>query len=358
MFNRYRDYVSLWSMDALPMKRRNYWHYILIAASTTLNAILLYNLFFGSRRLEPLENYQKLNIQPLLDAASVNHVISSEHAVVTAMYTDTYATAIATLGHSLNKVNTTARRILLYLPDKVSARALCIASSTGFDPLPISRIDPPHGGKGIYKRFIDQYSKLNLWTLDQHDVKSAVYLDADTLVLQNFDELFSLPYSFAAVPDIFVDSRGFTLGFNAGVLVMRPSTEVFIDMCAKLSEADFPLHNAEQAFLNQYFAADTVRLPYVYNANLAIKQRSPKVWEDVWAKARIVHYTTVKPFIDDAHPESEVNFHHLRKLLSSKLGQQRGLFDQELEAWAEAWRDTRRLYGDLFATCARGGAGR
>jgi hypothetical protein len=55
--------------------------------------------------------------------------------------------------------------------------------------------------------------KLRLWTLDQIGIKSAVYLDGDTLVKRNFDELPALPFEFAASPDVYLD---------AGVSLSRP----------------------------------------------------------------------------------------------------------------------------------------
>ena len=220
-----------------------------------------------------------------------------ELAVVTTLYTDSYASAVATLGHSLQKVNTTARLIMLYLPSKISPASLCLATSSGFIPHPIERIAPPGGGKGVNPQFIDQFTKLNLWTLDSIGVKSAVYLDADTLVKRNFDELFALPFRFAAAPDVWGDWRGFTLEFNAGVMFVRPDSAVFRHMLEVLPTARFPLGFAEQAYLNQYFAADAVRLPVVYNGNLAAKVRYPAMWAAMESEMRVVHYTLTKPFL-------------------------------------------------------------
>ncbi|EMD32925.1 glycosyltransferase family 8 protein [Gelatoporia subvermispora B] len=368
MFNRYRDYVPLWTHDTPAKRPRNLWYWAIVISSVALNTVLLCNLFRASGQQvcpqtepcrdqscpepvsdTPLDNYQRLDVQPLVDGDSVNHLLTSENAVVTTLYTDAYALAVVTLGHSLNQVNSTARRIVLYLPEQVSPRALCIATSSGFDALPVARIDPP---EGVNERFLDQYTKLRLWTLDQHGIKSVVYLDADTLVLGNFDELFSLPYTFAAVPDIFLDHRGFILSFNAGVLFLRPSTSVFEDMLTKVGTAEYPRHMAEQAFLNLYYAANAVRLPYVYNANLAIKSKKVIVWEDIWTQTRIVHYTLVKPFLDDADWSLAVEIERMDDVVNSKIGNQwGGLFDPELEAWARAWRDTRRTYEDAWATC-------
>ncbi|KAI0919069.1 hypothetical protein AcV5_002082 [Taiwanofungus camphoratus] len=355
-FNRYKDYTPLWSDASQPKtSRRNaFIASVILTTSVIVNIVLLIKIHKSPPA--PLDNYQHLNSQPIVNEAafgSLSRPNPHDNAVVTSLYTDAYATAIATLGHSLNRVNSTAGRILFYLPEKVSPRALCIATATGFVPHAVSRIPPPRNGKGVTARFMDQYSKLNLWTLDDMGVKSLVYLDADTLVLRNFDELFTLPFNFAAVPDVFLDR--FALVFNAGVLYLRPSTEVYNDMLSKIATASYPMGDAEQSFLNYYYGAEAVRLPYAYNANLAIKYRSAELWESLKREARIVHYTLVKPFLAEADNSGKtvVEMRRIEENVQKKLGAFGGMFDQELMDWVDAWKDTRRTYAETFTDCSR-----
>ena len=212
---------------------------------------------------------------------------------MTTVYNDLFTIPAATLGHSIQKAGTSARRILLYVPGRLSARALCILRAAGWELQEVELILPPHDGAGIGGRFVDQYTKLRLWSLV--DVQRVVYLDADTLVRRNFDELFELPFPFAAVPDVY-GSSGFKLQFNAGVLALHPSNDTFESLYARIADARYNPHEAEQSFLNVYFGADAVRLPYVYNANLAIRERSPALWRAMRDELRVVHYTVPKPF--------------------------------------------------------------
>ncbi|OCH90579.1 nucleotide-diphospho-sugar transferase [Obba rivulosa] len=301
-----------------------------------------------------LDNYQPLNNQPIVDVpflATTPHLDPKENVIVTSLYTDAFATAVATLGHTLNKANSSAGRLLLYLPDKISSRALCIATASGFVPHQVPRIPPPH--KGVHRHFLDQYSKLNLWGLDAIGVKSVVYVDADTLVRRNFDELFSVPFSFGAVPDVYIDDPGFILGFNAGVLFLRPSTQVFDRMIAQIGTANYRTEDAEQSFLNHFYGPQAVRLPYAYNANLAIKRRKPELWEDLKKEARIVHYTLVKPFLQGDY--AEVPIEKLEKNIAKKSNVWSGLFREEVEEWGEAWRETYQQYGAAIDECQRRG---
>ena len=93
-----------------------------------------------------------------------------------------------------------------------------------------------------------------------------------------------------------MDDPGFTAGFNVGILFFRHSTEIFGDIVSKLETTDFGLKDAEQSFLNHYFGDQSVRLPYAYGGNVAIKERSPEMWKAMQSDMRIVHYTLVKPF--------------------------------------------------------------
>lgn len=276
---------------------------------------------------------------------------SGKHAVVSTLYSDSYAIAVAVLGHSARSANVSARLLLPYLEDRISPSALCIVRAAGWDPHVVPSIPPPHNGKEIYYRFVDQYTKLNIWSFDKLDVEQLVYLDADTLVRRNFDELFDSPFNFAAVPDVYGDRRGFAITFNAGVLALRPSTAVFQDMKEKIETAVYPLGEAEQAFLNLYFGSKGVRLPYAYNANLAIKRRSPALWDGLKDEMRIVHYTLVKPFVYEPDSSSLTTLGELDEAMRMAEGRDDGFFADEIRWWKEAYEHMMQDRGEAINNC-------
>ena len=167
-----------------------------------------------------------------------------------------------------------------------------------------------------------------------------MYIDADTLVVKNFDELFDLPFVFAAAPDVYLDGRGFTVGFNAGVMAIKPSSEVFEDMLSKVEHAKFNRAWAEQSYLNLYYGSQAVKLPYVYNGNLAIKTRSRSSWAAMQDQMRIIHYTLAKPF--DGRPQcgnrgceggDVFDISKQRKHLEGVKASWDGSFREEIERW-------------------------
>ena len=90
-----------------------------------------------------------------------------------------------------------------------------------------------------------------------------------------------------------------------------------------------------------------MRLPYAYNANLAIKARSPGMWEGITRDIRVIHYTMVKPFTRDNKNYALVPMGELaanaRRRGKSEF---EGIFAEEMETWAQAWKETYAMYGE------------
>ncbi|KAG6816862.1 hypothetical protein H0H87_002348 [Tephrocybe sp. NHM501043] len=354
-FLRPHAYSPLPPTSSTTARRRPRWLGVAICA-TALTILLVWaarHFLFGAPPYSPLLNYQHLDPPPLVPTTTSQ----STRAVVSTLYSDSYAIGAAVLAYSLRLANTTADHLLLaYIPGRISEEALCIVRAAGWTPTPVAFIPPPHGGRGIYYRFFDQYTKLNIWGLP---ASIAVYLDADTLVRRNFDELFDMPWTFGAVPDVYNDKRGFTVGFNAGVMVFRPDENVLRVMKSKLEEAQYPPEQAEQAFLNLFFAGSAVRLPYAYNANLAIKRASPALWAAMEEEMRVVHYTLVKPFVDERDRSGKLlrDNERLMHILGEAERAEGGLFKDEVWWWRETYEAMRiSEVGDKVDSCRKAAA--
>ncbi|KAF5345354.1 hypothetical protein D9758_008444 [Tetrapyrgos nigripes] len=272
-------------------------------------------------------------------------------AVFTTLYTNAYALGAATLGHSILRANVNASLVLLYLDDRVSSQALCITEAAGWENHAVSLISPPHGGEGIFYRFVDQYTKLRVWSVGEVlGFDSAVYLDADTLVRRNFDELFGMPWEFGATTDVYLDDRKFAITFNAGVLAFRPSMRTFDDMVGKLEKTDYPLGEAEQGFLNVYYRKDMVRLPYTYNANLATKYADEGMWNELKETMKVVHYTLVKPFWNtDIANDNLTTPEQVRGINGAEGANQ--WWREEMGWWREVFEDLMNEKGAAIQAC-------
>ena len=93
-------------------------------------------------------------------------ISSGQRAVVSSdlMYTDSYIFPLAVLDHFLKQHRINARKILIYLPHRISQRTLYFVKAAGWGFRPVPFIPPPRGGKGVHRTLVDQYNKLNIWT--------------------------------------------------------------------------------------------------------------------------------------------------------------------------------------------------
>eukprot|EP00404_Azadinium_spinosum_P024966 CAMPEP_0180609668 /NCGR_PEP_ID=MMETSP1037_2-20121125/28873_1 /TAXON_ID=632150 /ORGANISM="Azadinium spinosum, Strain 3D9" /LENGTH=319 /DNA_ID=CAMNT_0022629063 /DNA_START=39 /DNA_END=996 /DNA_ORIENTATION=- len=166
----------------------------------------------------------------------------------------------------------------------------------------IPSIANPDTGAG---RYSTTYSKLVIWSLPSERV---VWLDADTVVQQNIDDLFRRPaVPFAAGPDC-----GWAClrdSFNSGVMVVEPSHVVFTRMMSQLGALQ-SRDKGDQGFLNAFFNKWTLdtnaQLDIEYNV---LKRLEPKPeFQATFRHAKVIHNVGMKPWVhsedDKIYPKS------------------------------------------------------
>ncbi|KAM9332091.1 glycogenin-1b isoform 4-T4 [Pholidichthys leucotaenia] len=137
------------------------------------------------------------------------------------------------------------------------------------------------------------FTKLHCWTLTHYS--KCVFMDADTMVLSNIDELFDRE-ELSAAPD-----PGWPDCFNSGVFVFCPSMETYdklLQYCTEHGSFD----GGDQGVLNGFFCnwatADISKhLPFIYNlSSIAIYTYLP-AFKHYGANAKVVHFLgTTKPW--------------------------------------------------------------
>ncbi|MFT3765000.1 MAG: glycosyltransferase family 8 protein [Minicystis sp.] len=206
-----------------------------------------------------------------------------------------YLPGVEALGSSLAASGTTAPRVLMVTPevrpitrDRLAAQGWTIRE---VDPIE----NPNPATQQMLPRFGAAYTKLRAWELDEYD--KLVFLDADTIVVKNVDDLFERP-ALAAAPDFFLPDR-----FSSGVMVIEPSRALFQGMVAALADLR-SYDGGDQGFLNLFFAdwyamPAAHRLPVGYNMAHFIYQfmrAHPATWEKLQHEVKIIHYLVQKPW--------------------------------------------------------------
>jgi len=103
-------------------------------------------------------------------------------------------------------------------------------------------------GKPMPSWFGSAYTKLHIWTLVEY--AQVFYIDADCMVVGSLDHMFRAyaAYDFAACPDVFPPDH-----FNAGVLLIRPSMQVFFSLLRRSKMEHASYDGGDTGFLNSIF---------------------------------------------------------------------------------------------------------
>ena len=159
------------------------------------------------------------------------------------------------------------------------------------------------------------YTKLHIFNLDVYD--QILYIDSDCLVKRDLRHLFRIDSKdrkglLAAASDIFPPDK-----FNAGVLLIRPSSEIFDDIMSKTKELT-TYDGGDTGFLNAYYTnwytemPPQSRLGFGYNAQRFMYNctytKQPKYWEvGIGSDLAIVHYSSSpKPWQSQSREKDEI----------------------------------------------------
>merc|ERR1712227_839892 len=168
-----------------------------------------------------------------------------------------------TLAQSLKRVQTT-KNVVVMITQEVSENMKKVLEEV-FDKVFV--VDPLDSGDLANLTLLDRtelgitFTKLHCWTLI--DYTKCVFLDADTLMIQNSDELFDRD-EFSAAPD-----AGWPDCFDSGVFVFVPSLDTYQRILTFATEQG-SFDGGDQGLLNMYYhnwaSADIEKhLPFTYN---------------------------------------------------------------------------------------------
>ncbi|XP_044257588.1 proline-rich extensin-like protein EPR1 isoform X2 [Tribolium madens] len=224
-------------------------------------------------------------------------------AWVTLATNDSYSLGALVLAHSLKQVGTKHRLAVLVTPGVTNSMRAKLA--TVFDLVQEVNIldSKDESNLRLLKRpeLGVTFTKLHCWRLTQFD--KCVFLDADTLVLQNCDELFERE-ELSAAPDV-----GWPDCFNSGVFVYRPSNETY-DKLVQFAVEKGSFDGGDQGLLNLYFSDWATKdiskhLPFIYNLCSTACYSYLPAFKQFGADAKIIHFIgSSKPWLQYFNTET------------------------------------------------------
>uniref|UniRef100_A0A1I7TF78 glycogenin glucosyltransferase n=1 Tax=Caenorhabditis tropicalis TaxID=1561998 RepID=A0A1I7TF78_9PELO len=209
-------------------------------------------------------------------------------AWITLATNDSYAQGALTLLNSLHSSGTT-RKIHCLITTEVSP-AVRQELESRFDEVTVVDVFNSNDSENL--ALIGRpdlgvtFTKLHCWRLIQYS--KAVFLDADTMIIQNADELFDRP-DFSAAADI-----GWPDMFNSGVFVFSPSLVVYRALLS-LATSGRSFDGGDQGLLNEYFnnwrdLPSAHRLPFIYNMTSGEFYSYAAAYRRYGGQTKIVHF--------------------------------------------------------------------
>ncbi|CAM4487008.1 unnamed protein product [Leuciscus chuanchicus] len=240
--------------------------------------------------------------------------MAEAQAFVTLATTDAYCMGCIVVGKSLRRHGTSRKLVVMVSPNVSRVGRLTLEDV--FDEVVV--VDVLDSRDKAHLTWLGRpelgvtFTKLHCWTLTQFS--KCVFLDADTLVLCNVDELFEYE-ELSAAPD-----TGWPDCFNSGVFVFRPSLNThkqILEHAAQHGSFD----GGDQGVLNTFFSDWAVKdirkhLPFVYNLTASAVYTYLPAFQQYGRHAKIVHFLGgIKPWHHSYNPQaaSESSFRDSNK---------------------------------------------
>ncbi|XP_053614151.1 RE1-silencing transcription factor-like isoform X2 [Plodia interpunctella] len=240
----------------------------------------------------------------------------SNRAWVTLATNDSYGLGALVLAHSLRRAGSAYPSVVLITPSvtepmrdrlrAVFAEVVLVDVLDSRDATHLALLQRPELGI--------TFTKIHCWGLTQYE--KCVFLDADTLIVQNCDELFERE-ELSAAPDV-----GWPDCFNSGVFVYRPSAETF-EKLIKFAQERGSFDGGDQGLLNSFFS-DWARgdinkhLPFLYNVTSAAFYSYLPALKHYGQNLKIIHFIgAAKPWLQQFNFQSRTVDapEHLREFL-------------------------------------------
>ncbi|XP_023228298.1 glycogenin-1-like isoform X3 [Centruroides sculpturatus] len=226
--------------------------------------------------------------------------MAEDQAYVTLATDDTYGLGALVLAHSLKRF--TNRKLVVLVSPNVTPHMRSQLSSVFDEVREVNVLDSKDEARLALMARPElgvTLTKIHCWCLTHYS--KAVFLDADTLVVQNCDELFDRE-ELSAVADV-----GWPDCFNSGVFVFRPSEETFRALLNHAREHG-SFDGGDQGLLNSYFSdwrtKDISRhLSFIYNMNSNASYTYLPAYKQFGSDVKIIHFLgPVKPWMHRYHP--------------------------------------------------------
>ncbi|XP_059502796.1 glycogenin-1 isoform X1 [Stegostoma tigrinum] len=258
--------------------------------------------------------------------------VVKDQAFVTLATNDVYCQGALVLCQSLRHHKTTRQIVALFTP-QVSSNMRRVLERLFDEVIEVNVLD---SGDSAHLALLTRpelgvtFTKIHCWCLTQYF--KCVFMDADTLVCNNIDDLFERE-ELSAAPD-----PGWPDCFNSGVFVYRPSLETY-NQLLKFATENGSFDGGDQGLLNSFFSdwstAEIYKhIPFIYNLSaIAIYSYLP-AFKQFGSSLKVFH------FLGPAKP-----WHHKYD------AQTKSVIQENMSPSDSLFIDLLNLWWDIYTTC-------
>ncbi|ETW87037.1 glycosyltransferase family 8 protein [Heterobasidion irregulare TC 32-1] len=219
--------------------------------------------------------------------------MATPYAFVTLLTSDSYLPGALTVAAALRDVHTTPPT-----PPEVDFHTVCLVTPETVDVSSIKllrrafnvvigvEIIEENNARGLHllgrPDLHSVLTKLHVFRLIQYS--KIVFLDADILPTRPLSHLFTLPYEFAAVPDV-----GWPDIFNSGLMLLTPREASFNELM-DLSKSKGSWDGGDQGLLNEWRGNDWHRLSFTYNTTPTAAYTYAPAYERFGSQISSIHF--------------------------------------------------------------------
>ena len=188
-----------------------------------------------------------------------------DFAYVTILWSEDFVDNAIVWAMGLVATGSTFRRICMIGKGQIAMSKIQILSRCCCDIDIAEPVQAPGLSSKPWGRYALILTKLRVLQLDRKGLRKIVMMDADTLVLQNIDELFWLPSPSATVNKDTLMGELEKPKLSAGIMVLQPDSARFDELLADTDLLENVSQFAEQDLLDAYFNHSYNIIPLTYN---------------------------------------------------------------------------------------------
>ena len=212
---------------------------------------------------------------------------NSTEAYLFLLSSNAYFPCLTVAIHSLKQTGTN-RDIIVFITSNIWENLEDPLKQLGTIPLRIPSVPNPSKSR-TRKHLRDNFTKLRAWQLSEYS--RIIYCDSDFIFTRNSDDLFSHPGKVVAGRNFYSTAGEWPDPdyFNAGYMVLTPSTETYCDMI--LAAENFESRTGgDQPFQNIFWGDTWEEFNYKHEgANANVYFTRPQDWDA--DKIRSIHFT-------------------------------------------------------------------